>query len=52
MLKYWRGTVDLKKVALNRLVGGTVLRRYLACKSKKVMRMLADLPPTSVLIFN
>lgn len=52
MLKQWRGTIDLKKVALNRLVSGTVLRRYLASKLEKVMRVLADLVPTSMLIFN
>jgi len=31
------GTIDLKKVVLNRLVSRTVLRRHLASKSKAVM---------------
>lgn len=52
MLKQWRGTIDLKKVAPDRLVSGTVLRRYLASKSKVVMRVFAYLVPTSVLIFS
>lgn len=52
MLKQWRGSIDLKKVALDRLVSGTVLRSYLASKSKVVMRVLAYLVPTPVLIFS
>lgn len=52
MVKQWRGSIDLKKVALDRLVSGTVLRSYLASKSKVVMRVLAYLVPTPVLIFS